>query len=83
MAYQPHTLVDNETVLDAKLIGEMEDGIAGAYFTTDNTLTLSEGKLRVKTVNKANDSTADNSLPITAAAVNVVLGNIDALLKTV
>lgn len=79
MAYQPHTLVDNETVLDAKLIGEMEAGIAGAYFETDGTLSLDEGVLKVKTVDKV----ADSTLPITAAAVNVAIGNIDVLLKLI
>lgn len=83
MAYQPHTLVDNETVLDAKLIGEMEAGIAGAYFETDGTLSLDKGVLKVKTVNKVNSDTADNMLPITAAAVNAAIGNIDVLLKLI
>lgn len=84
MSYQPHTLVDHETVLDAKLISEMEDGIAGAYFVTDNSiLKLNEGMLSINTVNKVNDETANNACPITAAAVNTAIGNIDVLLQTI
>lgn len=53
-------------------------------FTTDKTLTLSEdGILSVNTVNEMNDATADNTLPITAAAVNVTVGNIEILLQTI
>lgn len=79
MAYQPHTLVDNETVLDAKLIGEMEDGIAGAYFTTDTTLILGENKTL-----SVNMATGDKRwLPIKAAEVDTLVGNIDILLKTI
>lgn len=83
MPYLKLPVINDETCIDDKFLNHMQDGIANAYFTTDNTLTLSGGKLLVNTVGKANDSTADNSLPITAAAVNVVLGNIDALLETV
>lgn len=79
MAYQPHTLVDNETVLDAKLIGEMEDGIAGAYFTTDETLSLGGNKML--SVNMATGN--KRWLPIKAAEVDALVGNIDILLKTI
>lgn len=83
MAYQKHELIDNQTLIDAKLLGEMEDGIAGAYFTTDKTLTLSGGKLSVNTVDDMYDDTADKTLPITASAVEVTVGNINAILETI
>jgi hypothetical protein len=84
MAYQPHTLVDHETVLDARLIGEMEAGIAGAYFTTDTTLKLSSGQNQTNQVLSVNMATGDKRwLPITAAEVDTLVGNIDILLKTI
>ena len=47
-------------------------------FTTDKTLTLRDGVL---SVNLATET--DRSLPVTAADVDVTVGNIDALLKTI
>lgn len=82
MAYTAKTFVDGE-VLKAEHLNQMQQGIEGAYFTTDSTLSLDSGVLKVKTVNKANDDSADNTLPITAAAVNVAIGNIDVLLKLI
>lgn len=55
----------------------LEDGDS---FTTDNTLILENGVLRVNTTN---DTAADNTLPITSAGVYAQLGNIGALLDTI
>ena len=55
-------------------------GESGTAFTTDDTLVLENGVLRVNTVDKAEE---DNTLPITSAAVYVEIGNIDALLSTI
>ena len=53
-------------------------------FTTDKTLTLSEaGILSVNTVDDMYDNTADKTLPITASAVEVTVGNISALLDII
>ena len=53
-------------------------------FTTDKTLTLSEaGVLSVNTVDDMYDSSADKTLPITASAVEVTVGNISALLDII
>ena len=53
-------------------------------FKTDHTLTLSEaGVLSVNTVDDMYDSTADKTLPITASAVEVTVGNISALLDII
>ena len=53
---------------------------SGGSFTTDATLTLKDGVLRVNTASKVE---ADNTLPVTSAAVNVTVGNIEALLETI
>ena len=65
-----------------KVLKQVKEDIqsAGTNFTTDNTLTLKDGVLKVNT---ANDAEADNTLPITSAAVHVVVGNIDALLDLI
>ena len=53
-------------------------------FKTDHTLTLSEaGVLSVNTVDDMYDNTADKTLPITASAVEVTVGNISALLDII
>ena len=52
----------------------------GTAFTTDETLSMTDGVL---SVNRAYDVEADNTLPVTSAAVYVEVGNIDALLKTI
>lgn len=51
----------------------------GVEFETDDTLIMENGVLRVNTADEVGDST----LPITAAAVNVTVGNIEALLETI
>lgn len=57
-----------------------EKGDPGTTFTTDETLTLENGVLRVNTAAVVE---ADNTLPVTSAAVNVTVGNIEALLETI
>lgn len=47
---------------------------------TDKTLTYSDGILRVNTTNVAE---TDNTLPITSAGVNTIVGNIGAILDTI
>lgn len=66
---------------ECNIKGSSDSG--GTNFTTDKTLTLKDGILSVNTVDKLNDETADNTLPITAAAVNVTVGNIEVLLQTI
>lgn len=56
-------------------------GSGGITFTTDETLTLSENG--VLSVNTANVVEEDNTLPVTSAAVQVAVGNIDVLLQTI
>lgn len=55
-------------------------GGGGVDFTTDDTLILENGVLRVNTTN---DVAQDNSLPITSAAVHTTVGNIEILLGTI
>ena len=64
----------------------LEDGTGsggnsgGTSFTTDASLSLVNGVLKVNTTNEA---AADNTLPITSAGVYTQIGNIDILLKTI
>lgn len=53
---------------------------SGQEFQVDETLTFKDGVLSVNTTDKVE---ADNSLPITSAAVYVTVGNIEVLLKTI
>ena len=78
------------------LVGEKGDpgepgvpGVAGkdatidgynVLFTDGETLLITDGIL---SVNRAYSVEADNTLPITSAAVHTEIGNIDALLKTI
>lgn len=55
-------------------------GGGGVEFTTDETLSLVDGIL---SVNTADDAEKDNTLPITSAAVQRVVGNIEVLLSTI
>lgn len=57
-----------------------EHPIEGMSFETDKTLTLERGIL---SVNTADVVEADNTLPVTSAAVNATVGNINALLETI
>ena len=54
----------------------------GTAFTTDKTLTLNP-ETKVLSVNTASEAEADNTLPITSAAVATQIGNIEILLKTI
>lgn len=62
--------------------GDEDSGIpAGAVgIKTDHTLSYTNGVL---SVNTANAPEADNTLPITSAAVNTVVGNIETLLNKI
>lgn len=53
---------------------------SGVQFETDETISLKDGVL---SVNRAFDVKADNTLPITSAAVATTVGNIEVLLKTI
>ena len=55
-------------------------GAQGVNFTTDETLTLENGKLGVNT---AKAPQKDNTLPITSAAVYTEIGNINVLLSSI
>ena len=52
----------------------------GSAFTTDETLSFTNGKL---SVNTAKEPDPDNTLPITSAAVATTVGNIEILLETI
>lgn len=60
--------------------GNGGSGGGGVEFRTDETLSLKDGVLKVNT---ASTVEADNTLPITSAAVSAVVGNINALLETI
>ena len=64
----------------ADLKGDKGDKGDGVSFTTDDTLTLSNGTLKVNT---ANAVSANSTLPVTSAAVYSVLGDIESLLATI
>ena len=57
---------------------KIENG--GVQFTTDETLSLKDGVLRVNT---AQEPEPDNTLPITSAAVHTTVGNIEIILQTI
>lgn len=64
-----------------KTLKEEASGTGGGVdFTTDETLTLKDGVLKVNTTNNVS---GDNTLPITSAAVHTQIGNIEALLGTI
>lgn len=52
----------------------------GVDFVTDETLTLKDGVL---SVNTADEVEADNTLPVTSAAVHSTVGNIEILLSLI
>lgn len=80
------SLEANELQFDPDQTKSMEASVnvdtvyRGIGFTTDETLTLDNGKL---SVNTAQHPELDNTLPITAAAVHTTVGNIEILLKTI
>lgn len=65
---------------DKTLVQDGTGGGGGTEFSTDETLTLANGIL---SVNTASDVEADNTLPVTSAAVYAEVGNINALLETI
>ena len=67
-----HCLVD--------AINELCFKTGSASFKTDETLTLKDGIL---SVNTADAVEADNTLPVTSAAVQTTVGNIEVLLQTI
>ena len=70
--------VDSGNTVDlGKVTGE---GAGGVSFDVDDTLKFENGVL---SVNRATEVEADNTLPITSAAVYTTVGNIDALLSTI
>lgn len=69
------------TITAAKGLQKEGSG-GGTNFTTDETLTLNP-ETNVLSVNTASEAQADNTLPITSAAVATQLGNIEILLKTI
>lgn len=71
---------DNDKILQVKEgAWQVVDPDFGASFTTDETLTLANNVL---SVNTTNDAEQDNTLPITSAGVNTLVGNINAFLAT-
>ena len=71
---------DNDKILQVKDgAWQVVDPDFGVNFITDETLTLASGVL---SVNTTNDATQDNTLPITSAGVNTIVGNINAFLAT-
>ena len=64
-----------------QLVPEKETGGGGVVdFEVDDTLTFEGGVLSVNTTNTV---AAGNLLPVTSAGVQVVVGNINALLETI
>ena len=64
-----------------KLVPEKETGDGGVVdFEVDDTLTFEGGVLSVNTTSTV---AAGNLLPVTSAGVQVVVGNINALLETI
>lgn len=70
--------MESQTVQGAleELLGKF--GEVAPKFTTDETLTLTDGKL---SVNTADAIEQDNTKPVTAAAVYQTVGNIEVLLS--
>lgn len=84
MPYLKLPVTNDETCIDDKFLNHMQDGISGAYFTTDRTLTLAPGQNQINQLLSVNMATGDNrALPIAAAEVDTIVGNIDILLKTI
>lgn len=65
-----------------KVMEELPEMGGGVNFTTDASLKL-DPQTGVLSVNTAKRVEEDNTLPITSAAVYTVVGNIEALLKTI
>lgn len=67
---------------DLKALEEKVNNLdtAGVEIKTDDTLSFVNGVL---SVNTADNAEANNSLPITSAAVHTQIGNIETILKTI
>lgn len=72
-----YTIQRDRTLLEE---GSGGSSSGGTSFTTDNTLSLVNGVLKVNTTN---EMAADNTLPITSAGVFTQVGNIGILLETI
>ena len=78
---KPEQDLPNVTEADNDKVLQVEDGKWQAkpiYIATDKTLTLENGVLRVNIATEK-----DRTLPISAASVDVIVGNIDVLLQTI
>lgn len=76
-------LLEPGTLLRAEHLEKMEDELielSGKTIKTDKTLSFENGVLSVNTASKVE---ADNTLPITSAAVHTTVGNIEILLSTI
>ena len=63
-----------------KTLKKIGGGSESAAIKTDDSLSYENGILSVNTADKVEE---DNTLPITAAAVHTVVGNIEILLETI
>lgn len=70
------------TITPQNTLRQEGTGSGGTAFTTDETLTL-DPNTNILRVNTASEAEADNTLPITSAAVATQIGNIEILLKTI
>ena len=70
---------DPNAVMFSEMEEYVEEAIQSVTIKTDETLTYENGVLSVKMADKVEDRT----LPISAAAVNTTVGNIEVLLKTI
>ena len=61
------------------MVGRETTEVSGD-FSVDNTLKFEDGVLSVNTAKKVE---ANNTLPVTSAAVHVTVGNIEVLLNTI
>lgn len=68
-----------EVRLDEEL-ATIKSKLGSAAFETDETLSFENGVLKVNTADVAE---ADNTKPIKSSAVHTIVGNIEALLKTI
>lgn len=81
VTYTPQTLTEEQKAQARANIGiEGTGGDASVNFETGETLELVDGVLNVKTTDVAE---ADNTLPITSSGVNIIVGNIGAILDTI
>jgi len=72
---------DVKSFIDKNYIKSLiSEELNNANFSVDRTLIFSNGVLSVNTTNKVE---SDNTLPITSAAVDATIGNIEILLNTI